>query len=217
MIGLVDLEVYNSILNITKENNKFELYTDSFDEFSIEELKDELEEILNFQNITDDDLEDETTGPHINKAYWKLRSEKSSTDGYIILLMGYARSLFRDFQSYFRVVVGLEEDDVRLVSKQYTALFVTYELDPGNYTNEDLEEAVYPLGDHEGTLQIEYDDIHKKTKLVLTRFGSTFGTLRFDKKSFFNTLLGFTPYWDSKPTNAFNADALGVYTSVKLF
>ena len=26
MIGLTDLEVYNSIFNITEENNKFELY-----------------------------------------------------------------------------------------------------------------------------------------------------------------------------------------------
>ena len=26
MIGLTDLEVYNSIFNITKQNNKFELY-----------------------------------------------------------------------------------------------------------------------------------------------------------------------------------------------
>ena len=26
MVGLVDLEVYNSIFNITEENNKFELY-----------------------------------------------------------------------------------------------------------------------------------------------------------------------------------------------
>ena len=39
MLGLIDLEVYNSIFNITKENNKFELYTDTFDEFSFEELK----------------------------------------------------------------------------------------------------------------------------------------------------------------------------------
>ena len=36
MIGLIDLEVYHSVYNITKENNKFELYTDTFDEFSIE-------------------------------------------------------------------------------------------------------------------------------------------------------------------------------------
>ena len=94
MIGLIDLEVYNYIFNITKENNNFELYTDTFDEFLFEELKDELEEILNIQNITDADLEDETTGPRIIKAHSKLRSDKSSHDGYNILLMGYARSPF---------------------------------------------------------------------------------------------------------------------------
>ena len=37
MLGLIDLEVYHSIYNITKENNKFELYTDTFDEFSFPE------------------------------------------------------------------------------------------------------------------------------------------------------------------------------------
>ena len=74
MIGLIDLEVYNSILNITEENNKFELYTDTFDEFSFEELKDELEKILDISNITDDLLEDETTGPRIIQTYWKLRT-----------------------------------------------------------------------------------------------------------------------------------------------
>ena len=81
MIGLIDLEVYNSIFKITKENNKFELYTDTFDEFSFEELKEQVEEILNIPNITEDLLEDETIAPGIIKAYWKLRSEKSSTDG----------------------------------------------------------------------------------------------------------------------------------------
>ena len=52
MIGLITLEVYNSVFNTTEENNKFELYTDSFDEFSFEELKDEVEEILNISDIT---------------------------------------------------------------------------------------------------------------------------------------------------------------------
>ena len=85
MLGLTDLEVYNSIFNITKANNKFELYTDTFDEFSFEELEDELEEILKIPNITDDLLEDETIAPRIISAYWELRSGKSSTDGYIIL------------------------------------------------------------------------------------------------------------------------------------
>ena len=209
-------EVYNSIFNITKENNKFELYTDTFDEFSFEELKDEVEEILNIPNITYDHLEDETIGRRIIKTYWDLRSEKSSTDGYINLLMGYARSLFRDFESYLRIVVGLDEHDIRLFSKQYNANYVTYELDPSKYTIEDLQKAVYPLGDHEGTLQIDYDDLNKKTKHILTRLGSTFGTLRFDEKSFFNTFLGFTPFWDYKPTNVLHADSPGVYTNDKI-
>ena len=54
-----------------------------------------------------------------------------------------------------------------------------------------------------------------KTKLILTSFGGTFGTFRFDEKSFFNTLLSFTPFWDYKPTNAIHADSPGVYTSEK--
>ena len=216
LIGLVDLEVYNSFFNITKENNKFELYTDTFDEFSFEELKDELEEILNIPNITDDHLEDETIVPRIIEAYRKLRSDKSSHDGYINILMGYARSVFPDFESYLRIVVGLEEEKIQLILKQYNEKFVTYELDTGKYTIKDLQKNVHPLGDHEGTLQIEFDDTNKKTKPFLTRFGSTFGTLRFDKKSLFHTLLGFTPYWDYKPTNAFFADAPGVYTSDKI-
>ena len=72
------------------------------------------------------------------------------------------------------------------------------------------------MGDHEKTLQIEYDDLNKKTKLILTRFGSTFGTLRFDEKSVFITFLGFTPLWDYKPTNAIHADSPGVLTSDKI-
>ena len=212
MLAFVDLEVYNSIFNITKENSKLELFTDTSDEFSFEKLKDELEEILSIPNITGSHLEDETLAPHLAETYWKLRSHKLIHDGYIILIMGYARYPFRDFESYLRIVIGLEEDNIQLILKQYFEKFVTYELDPGNYTNEDLQEAVYPLGDHEDTLQIEYDDLNKKVKLILTRFGSTFGTLRFDEKSFFHTIIGFAPYWDYKPTNAIHADSPGVYT-----
>ena len=137
VLGLIDLEVHNSIFNITKENNKFELYIDTFGEFSFEKLKDDVEEILNIPEITDDHLEDDILAPRIAETYRKLRSDKSSNDGYIILLMGYARSLFRGFESYLRIVVGLE-DNIRLILKQYNEKFITYELDPGNYTTEDL-------------------------------------------------------------------------------
>ena len=99
MLGLKDLEVYNSIFNITEENNKFMIYTDTFDEFSFTELEKEVGEILGIPNITDAHLEDDKLGPQIAETYWKLRSDEATHDGYIILLTGYARSLFRDFES----------------------------------------------------------------------------------------------------------------------
>ena len=52
MIGLTNLEVYNSILNITEKNKKFELNTDIFDEFSFTELKEEPELILDIVDHT---------------------------------------------------------------------------------------------------------------------------------------------------------------------
>ena len=215
MLGLIDLEIYNSIFNITEENNKFMIYTDTFDEFSFHELQNEVAEILNLPTITDDHLDDKATADGIAETYWKLRSDKSSHDGYIILLTGYARSLFRDFESYLRIAVGLEEDNIGLILKQYNEKFITYELDPGNYNIEDIHQAVYSLDDHKGNLQIEYDKINKKVKLILTSFANSFGTLRFDDKSFFHTLLGFDPYWDYKPTNAIHADFPGIYTNDK--
>ena len=52
MVGLLYLEVYKFNFNITEENNEFDLYTDTFDKFSFEELKDEVDEILNYSGIT---------------------------------------------------------------------------------------------------------------------------------------------------------------------
>ena len=70
---------------------------------------------------------------------------------------------------------------------------------------------------HEGTLQIEFEDTTFKTKLLLNRFGSTFRILKLDEKSLLNTLLGFTPIWNYKPTNAIHAVSAGVYTSEKVY
>ena len=185
MIGLTKLEVYNFVFYITEHNNRFELYTDTFEEFSFSELKDELEEILNISDITQYHLQHEIKGPRVTEAYEKLLLEKVSTDDYIIQLMGYAGSPFRDFESYLRVVVGLDEVDIQLILKQYNSNFVSYELIPGIYTIKDISETVYIMGDHEGSSKIENDDVSMKTKRILTRFGSTFGTLRFDKNIFF--------------------------------
>ena len=42
MVGLISLKLYNSIFNIAEQNNKFEQYTENFDELSFEVFKDEL-------------------------------------------------------------------------------------------------------------------------------------------------------------------------------
>ena len=114
MIGLIDPEVYNSIFNTIEENNKFELYRDSSYKFGFIELKDELEEILNIPHISQEHLEDEVLGPRVFDMFNELSNEKKNSDGYMLLLLGYARSLFRDFESYLRIVIGLDEEDIHL-------------------------------------------------------------------------------------------------------
>ena len=96
MIGLTSLEVYNSIFNITERNNKFELYRDSSNKFGFLELKDELEEIFNISHITQEHLEDEIIGPRNIDEFLKLSHEEKNSDGYMILLLGYAKSQFRE-------------------------------------------------------------------------------------------------------------------------
>ena len=77
-------------------------------------------------------------------------------------------------------------------------------------------QSVYTMGHHEGTLNNEYDDISLKTKLVLTPFGGTFGMLKFNEKSFFKSLLGFTPYQeDYKITNAIYAESQSYILVIK--
>ena len=73
MIGLGNLEAYNSIFNITEENKKFGLYTDNLDEFSFQELEDELEELLSISDITPYHLKHDKIGPRVIEAYRKLR------------------------------------------------------------------------------------------------------------------------------------------------
>ena len=91
--------------------------------------------------------------------------------------MGYARSPIRDFECYLRKVIGLNEDDIQVILKQFDANFVTYELCPRIYTIKDISEVVYTMGNHEGTLKIKYDAISMNTKLLSTRFCGSFGVL----------------------------------------
>ena len=95
-------------------------------------------------------------------------------------------------------------------------ILFSYQLCPDIYTIEDPQEVVYLLGDQKGTIHIEYDDLNKKTNLILTPFGSTFGSFRFDENSFFIIFLDSVPYWDYKSTNAIHVDFFGVCPKEKI-
>ena len=84
--------------------------------------------------------------------------------------MGYARSLYRDFESYLRIVLALDEDCIQLSLKQLFSNFVFYDLSQGIYTIKDISEAVYTLRDYQGTLKKEFDDCRMKTKLISKLF-----------------------------------------------
>ena len=86
-------------------------------------MKDELEEIPNISHISQKYLDDEVIGPRIIDDFSKLSHEKKYSDGYSIRLLGYVRSPFRDFESYLRIVVGVHEEDIQLISKQYSSYF----------------------------------------------------------------------------------------------
>ena len=115
MIGLINIEDYISIFNITEESNKFQLYTDPFDShFSFTELKDKVAHAWSFRYFKD--LEHKIYGPNLIKTYRKLSIEKSQTDGYYIQLLSYMQSSVRDFVSYLRFLSSLDEKDIQLIS-----------------------------------------------------------------------------------------------------
>ena len=203
MIGLVDLEVYNSIFNITEENNKFKLYKfpdEKVGGISYIKVRDEIEKDLDISDITAADLQDDIIGPIIIKEYREQVTKRMKDDEYMNILAGYTRPVFQDFESYLRTEVDLVEDDIKLVLDEYNSSFITYELDPGIYTFKDISEILFNVLQSEypgpsNVIDIEYDDITTKTKLVVK---SGIIALRFDEKSFFSTVLGFTPGWDYK-------------------
>ena len=99
-----------------------------------------------------------------------------------------SKFIFEKFEN-LRTEIDLAEDDFRLLLDGYNSNFITYELQPGIYTFEDLSESVFNILQPEylastDVINIEYDDISMKTKLVV-RDGVI--AIRFDEKSFFNT------------------------------
>ena len=208
MIGLTDLEVYNSIFNITEENNKFDLYKlpdEKAGGVTYEKVRDEIEKDLDVEDITAEDLQDDIIGPNIFEEYEEQVTKRMNDEQFVNILAFYTRSVFQDFESFLRIQIDLIEDDVKLVLDEYNSSFITYELQPGIYTFKDISEALFNILQSEypvpsNTIVIEFDDITRKTKLVVN---SGIIAIRFDEKSFFSTILGFTPCWDYKHYNKY--------------
>ena len=208
MIGLTDLEVYNSIYNITEENNKFELYKfpdEKAGGVTYEKVRDEIEKDLDISDITATDLQDDLIAPIIIEEYREQVSKRMEDEHYMNILAIYNSSVFQDFESFLRTQIDLVEDDIKLVLDEYNSSFITYELEPGFDSYREISEALfyilqseYPQSDSE--ILIRLDDVTRKTKLVVN---NCIIAIRFDEKSFFSTILGFTAGWDYKHLNKY--------------
>ena len=208
MIGLVDLEVYNSIFNITEENNKFKLYKFPYQKaagVSYKKVRDEIEKDLDIEDITAADLQDEIIAPIVIEEYKKQVTKRMKDVGYMKILAGYVSSVFQDFESYLGTEVDLVQDDIKLVLDEYNSSFTTYELEPGIYCYREISEALFYIPESEyqqsdSEILIRLDDITRKTRLLVN---SGIIAMRFDEKSFFSTILGFTSGWDYKHYNQY--------------
>ena len=141
MISLTDLEVFNSFFNITKENNKFEIYKFPDEKscgVSYIKVRDEIEKDLDIEDITAADLQDEIIAPIIIEEEKKQVTKTMKDVGYMNIVAGYVSSVFQDFESYLRTEVDLIEDDIKLVSDEYNSSFTTFELQPVIYTFKDI-------------------------------------------------------------------------------
>ena len=155
---------------------------------------------MDFEDITAADLQDEIIAPIIVEEYKEQVTKRMKDEQYINILATYTSSVFQDFESFLRTQIDLIEDDIKLVLDEYISNFITFELDPVIYTFKGISEALFNILQSEypgpsNVIDIEYDDITMKTKLVVR---SGIIAIRFDEKSFFNTVLGFIPGWDYK-------------------
>ena len=160
---------------------------------------------MDFSDTTATDLQDDLIGPIFIDEYRERVTKRMEDGAYMNILSLYRKSVFQDFESFLKTEIDLVQADIRLVLDKYNSSFNTYELQPGIYTFKDLSEAFfnilqieYPSSNSE--IAIEFDDITRKTKLVV-RPGVI--AIRFDQNSFFSTILGFTSCWDYKRYNEY--------------
>ena len=121
------------------------------------------------------------------------------------LIAGSKQSVFQHFEIYVRTEAIFSIDDIDTILKEFTSQINIYELPRDIYTAEDLAKILWTFG----LPQIVDGVLSMKSKLSVSKLswsvgGATnpkipSGYLNFDEKSFFITLLGFTPHWDHKP------------------
>ena len=105
-------------------------------------MKYDVAETLDLSDILSEDIQHKIFGPDIIGTYRKLAIEKIQTDGYYILLKVHAQSPFRNFESYLRILIGLDEDDIQLTLKQYNPFSTSSEISPGIYSIKDISEVL---------------------------------------------------------------------------
>ena len=93
--------------------------------------------------------------------------------------------------TYLKTARDFDEHDTQLNLKHYISKFSRFERAPGNYSIKDNSEIVYTKADRPGTLQLGFDDIMLKTKLILKRIGESFEILRFSKINRFKNIFRF--------------------------
>ena len=89
MIASTDLEVYNSIFNITEQNNKFTLYKfpdEKAGGISYTKVEDEIERDLDISSITAGDLQDDILAPMIIEEYKKQVTKRLKDGQYMNIL-----------------------------------------------------------------------------------------------------------------------------------
>ena len=126
MIGVTDLQVYNSVFKTTVENNKFELH--KFPDkksggVSCEKVRAEIEKDLEISDITATDLQDVLIGPINIEEYRNQVTKRMKDDKQMHLLSMHIDSVFQDSKSYLRTEVDLAKDDIKLVLDEYNLSF----------------------------------------------------------------------------------------------
>ena len=208
MIALTSLEVYNSIFNITGENNKFELYKfpDSKNGGVLsEKVRNEIERDLYISDNTATQWQDEKIAPFFIEEYREQVTKRMKDDGCRRFLAIYVCSILQDFETFLRTKVDLVEDDIRLVLDENILGVITYQIESGKYTFKDISEALFKILQPEyelfnNSVDIKFHEFTMKTKLVV-RLGSM--AIWFDGKPFFSAVLGFNHGWDYKHYNEY--------------